>query len=173
MLFAGFVVSNSETGNGAWSLAPRAVLEVCTNGMTREVDAIRRVHLGARLEEGPINWSNETRQAQVELIRNQARDAVATFLSVDYLERFREDMQQAKGIVVQHAVRAVEHVRRSLAFTEEQGMAILEHFLGSGDPTVLGLAQAITFEAQSTVDDDLAFEMEAGAMNAAMLAAGA
>lgn len=173
MLFAGFIVSNSETGNGAWSLAPRAVLEVCTNGMTREVDALRRIHLGGRLEEGIVNWSDETRQAQVELIRNQARDAVATFLSTDYLERFRASMAEAKGIEVRHAVRAVEAVRRTLAFTEEQGISILEHFLGSGDQSVLGLAQAITYEAQSTIDDDLAYEMEAGALNAALLAAGA
>lgn len=170
LLFAGLVASNSETGNGAWSIAPRAVVEVCTNGLTREVDAIRRIHIGGRLDEGVIDWSADTRQAQIDLIRAQARDAVATFLSTEYLERFREDMAEAQGRQVRHAVRAVEHVRRTLSFTEEQGIAILEHFLGSGDSTALGLAQAITRQAQE-VDDDLAYEAEASALAVAMTAA--
>lgn len=173
LLFAGFVAENSETGNGAWTLTPRAVVQVCTNGLTRSVDAIRKVHLGGRLEEGPIVWSTATRQAQVELIRNQARDSVATFLSVDYLERFREEMANAAGVEVTRPVHAVEHIRRTLSFTPEQGESILAHFLGSGDESALGLAQAITHEAKSTMDDDLAADMEAGAINAALMAAAA
>ena len=171
LLFAGFVAENSETGNGAWTLTPRAVVQVCTNGMTRSVDATRRVHLGGRLDEGPIVWSTATRQAQIELIRNQARDSVATFLSTDYLERFRVEMANAAGVAVIRPVHAVEHIRRTLNFTPEQGESILAHFLGSGDESALGLAQAITHEAQSTMDDDLAADMEAGAINAALMAA--
>lgn len=163
LLFAGLVASNSETGNGAWTIAPRAIVQVCTNGMTREVDAVRRIHIGGRLEEGVINWAADTRQAQIDLIRNQARDAVSTFLSTDYLDKFRDDLYHAAGIEVHHAVRAVEHVRRTLSFTEEQGMSILSHFLASGDSSALGLAQAITHEAQ-TADDDLAYEAEAMAL---------
>jgi len=41
VVFAGFVLTNSETGCGAFTLTPRLVVQVCRNGMT-----ITRVILG-------------------------------------------------------------------------------------------------------------------------------
>lgn len=34
VVFAGMVVSNSETGHGSFSITPRIVAQVCDNGMT-------------------------------------------------------------------------------------------------------------------------------------------
>jgi hypothetical protein len=34
VVFSGFVISNSETGCGAFTLTPRLVVQVCRNGMT-------------------------------------------------------------------------------------------------------------------------------------------
>jgi len=34
VVFAGFVISNSETGGGAFTITPRLVVQVCRNGMT-------------------------------------------------------------------------------------------------------------------------------------------
>jgi hypothetical protein len=48
-VFAGFVISNSETGCGAFTLTPRLIVQVCRNGMTIIKDAIRAVHLGSGL----------------------------------------------------------------------------------------------------------------------------
>ena len=47
MVFAGWVLSNSETGCGAFTITPRLVVHVCRNGMTITKDALRAVHLGA------------------------------------------------------------------------------------------------------------------------------
>jgi hypothetical protein len=68
VVFAGFVLSNSETGCGAFTLTPRLVVRVCDNGMTITRDAIRAVHLGERLGEGIVTWSGTTQDKILELI---------------------------------------------------------------------------------------------------------
>jgi hypothetical protein len=41
-----FVLSNSETGHGSFSITPRLIAQVCSNGYTITRDAMREVHLG-------------------------------------------------------------------------------------------------------------------------------
>jgi len=170
MMWAGIAVENSEVGAGAFTLSPRAVVQVCKNGMTRSVDAMRRVHLGSRMEEGIVNWSDETRRAQIDLIRNQARDAVGTFLNPDYLQRFADDMARAQGQTVEQPTQAVAYIATALGYSDTDRDAILTHFLRSGDETALGLAQAVTFHAQDLDSDGFA-DAEDQAMTVALAAA--
>lgn len=60
VVFAGFVISNSETGHGSFSIIPQITIQVCDNGMTFTRDAMREVHLGGRLQDGVIRWSSDT-----------------------------------------------------------------------------------------------------------------
>jgi len=85
-IFAGLVIKNSETGGGAFSIVPRLVVKVCNNGLQMTRDAMRAVHLGSKLEEGVITWSEETQQQELSLITTKTRDAVATFLDVEYMK---------------------------------------------------------------------------------------
>ena len=85
VLFAGFVISNSEVGDGAWSITPRIVAEICGNGLQITADVTRAVHLGSRQDEGVVRYSADTMDKELALITARARDAVATFLSPDYL----------------------------------------------------------------------------------------
>ena len=60
---------------------------------------MRAVHLGERLSEGAINWSEETQAKTLELITLKSRDAVQTFLDIDYMTkviRSMEDQAQAE-----------------------------------------------------------------------------
>jgi hypothetical protein len=94
MLFAGVEIANSDTGNGAFSVAPRAVFEVCSNGMRKSVE-FRRTHIGAQLETGVIDWSSHTFEQALGMLQSQVTDAVATFISEDYLNRVVQEMQAA------------------------------------------------------------------------------
>ena len=87
VVFAGFVISNSETGCGAFTLTPRLVVQVCRNGLTITKDAIRAVHLGERLDEGVVTWSGNTLDKTLALITARTTDAVATFLDPGYADR--------------------------------------------------------------------------------------
>ncbi|EFC79709.1 hypothetical protein [Parafrankia sp. EUN1f] len=87
VVWAGFVLTNSEVGAGAFSITPRLVVQVCNNGLTIARDAMRQVHLGARLEEGTVSWSRDTQRKALALVTAKVRDSVAAFLTVDYVER--------------------------------------------------------------------------------------
>jgi hypothetical protein len=159
-VFAGFVLSNSETGHGSFSITPRLVVEVCTNGLTLKRDVVSARHLGAKLDDGVIRYSDETRQANLQLITSQAADAVRTFLDVDYMRKVIDEMTEQAGHEVKEAERAVKEVTQKIecpALYDD----VLTAFIKGGQTTRGGLVQAVTAAAQSAdIDADLAFQME-------------
>jgi hypothetical protein len=171
LVFAGFVISNSETGNGSFSLTPRITVQVCNNGMTITRDALREIHLGARLDEGVIRWSATTQQTALDLITRKATDAVTTFLDHAYIDRTLAAIQDQAGVHIRDVPATVEHVAKELRFTAEQQQTILDHFIDAGDRTAGGILHAITSTAQTQPDADDAHTLERHALRAMTLAA--
>ncbi len=171
LVFAGFIVTNSETGHGSFSITPRITVQVCTNGMTISSDVLREVHLGGRLAEGVVRWSAATQQAALELVSRQAADAVATFLDRGYVERTIAGIQEQAGVRVREVPATIEHVAKELRFSEAQAQTILAHFIDSGDRTAGGVLHAITSAAQTLADADAAYELERAGLKAMSLAA--
>lgn len=132
VLWAGIEVINSETGHGRFTIAPRAVVQVCRNGLTRPVE-FARAHIGAALDEGPVDWSAETRRRALDLVTAQVEDAVRTFCSVDYLRSVVDAMRVAAGLAVASAVGAVEAVQRRHDLSEAETRAVLDCFMRGGD----------------------------------------
>ena len=163
VVFAGFVISNSETGGGAFTLTPRLVVQICGNGMTIKVDAMRGIHLGAKQDEGVIRWSNETLQKNLELVTSKARDAAATFLDPDYV-RARVD-QLGKAGDEKATVDQVQTIAKQLSYPPERTAAVLDFFVSGGQPTLGGVANAITAAAQHEPDADVAADMEVAAVD--------
>jgi hypothetical protein len=171
LVFAGFVLSNSETGHGSFSITPRLIAQVCSNGYTITRDAMREVHLGGRLDAGVVQWSAGTQQAAIELISRQAADATATFLTGDYLRRSLADIEQRAGVPVRDVPATLKYVAAQCRFTDDQQAAILDHFIGGADRTAGGVLQAVTSAAQAQEDADAAYEMERLGLRAMTLAA--
>ena len=159
VLWAGIEITNSETGNGAFAIAPRAVIQVCRNGLTRAVD-FRRAHIGVSLEQGTIDWSADTQRRALELVTSQVRDAVATYINPRYLEATADEMRRAKGIEVDNARVAVDVVRERFGLTEAERDNVFELFAAGGDRSVLGLANAVGAAAQLAEDGDHQSELE-------------
>jgi hypothetical protein len=170
VVFAGFEVSNSEVGHGAFSIAPRAIIQVCTNGMTWRSHAIRAQHLGGKLPEGTIQWSDETQAKNLELIKAKTIDAVRAFLDADWLQSQLDDLTERAGVEVRKPEETVKHVAAKLRYTEAQQDDILSMFIKGGDVTAGGIMQAVTASAQNQADADLAADMEADAIRALDLA---
>jgi hypothetical protein len=169
-VFAGFVISNSEVGSGAFSIVPRLIVEVCSNGMTIQKDAVRNVHLGGKLDHGVIRWSQETESTNLKLITQKARDSVATFLDVDYMTKVVRDMEELSGKEIK-VVDDVKLVTKKLAFDQEQSDLVFAMFVKGGQMTAGGVLNAVTAAAQETKDADKAHEMESSAFKALELAA--
>jgi hypothetical protein len=171
LVFAGFVLSNSETGHGSTSIAPRITVQVCGNGLTISKDAMREVHLGGRLGEGVIQWSQATRDKDLELITRQAADAVSTFLDRDYVERVIAELTADAGVRVDDVPATVTHVGKQLRFTDAQQDTILNHFIDGADRTSGGILHAVTSAAQTLEDADDAYHLERCGVRAMQLAA--
>lgn len=168
-VFAGFVISNSEVGNGAFSITPRLIVEVCNNGMTISKDAMRAVHLGSRMDEGLIRWTQDTEKKELALVTAKARDAVATFLDVDYMKSVIADMEKQAGKPIQK-VDDVHVVTKKLGFDEEVRDSVFAMFVRGGQLTAGGVMNAVTAAAQEVKDADKAAEIEASSVKALELA---
>ena len=171
LVFAGFVISNSETGNGSFSITPRITVQVCSNGMTITRDALREIHLGSRLDEGVIRWSAATQQTALDLVTRKATDAVTTFLDHAYINRTLSAIQDQAGVRIHDVPATIEHVSKELRFTESQAQTILDHFIDAGDRTAGGILHAVTSTAQTLPDADDAHTLERHALRAMTLAA--
>jgi hypothetical protein len=157
---AGLVLRNSEVGDGAWSLAPQIVVQVCTNGMTVTRDAVRAVHVGSKLDDGVIRWSQDTATKNVELV------AVACFLSPEYLNGAVARLEAKAGAPVGKAQDTITAVVKRLGFAQSHIDGILDHFIKGGQVTAGGVAQAFTSYSQTIDDADVAHEMDAKAIEA-------
>ncbi|MFF3489685.1 DUF932 domain-containing protein [Streptomyces sp. NPDC002701] len=170
---AGFVLTNSEVGSGKYAITPRIVARVCGNGMTITKDAFGKVHLGARMSEGIVEFSKDTQEKNLALITAQTRDAVATFMNRDYVERKLADIQREAGREVTSPAETVELVAKQLRFSDSVRDSVFNHFIKGGQTTAGGIMQAITATAQTLDDGDAAYELETQALSALAIAAAA
>lgn len=171
VVWAGFIVSNSEVGAARTTITPRLTVEVCSNGLTMTADALRATHLGARMDEGVIRWSADTRRAEIDLISRQARDAVTTFLDADYVRAKLAEIERDATVEITAPQATIEHVADQLRFTSGQRDSVFAHFIKGGDTTSGGVLHAVTSAAQLVADADDAYAMEAAGMRAMSLAA--
>ncbi|NEB75664.1 DUF932 domain-containing protein [Streptomyces sp. SID14478] len=171
LISAGFVITNSEVGSGAYTITPRAVFQVCTNGLTMAKDVMRAVHLGGKQEEGVVSWSGQTQRKTLELITAKTADAVRTFLSRDYVEAKVSEIEAAAGVPLAEPTKTIEHVSKALSIGTEAKDRILAHFVQGGQMTAGGVMQAITSTAQTLTDADQAAALEALAVPALTAAA--
>ena len=169
-VFAGFVISNSETGCGAFSLIPRLVVQVCRNGLTVARDAIRAVRLGERLDPGVVTWSGNTLDKTLALITARTTDAVSTLLDPRYADRVIRTIAEQAGRPIADPQQAVQTVSARLRFSDAQQADILAHFIRGGDLTAGGILHAVTSAAQAQTDADNAHDMEAAGLRALEIA---
>ena len=171
VVFAGFELRNSDVGCGAFELAPKLQVKVCRNGLTMDVGRMRKVHLGARLDEGAIDWSSRTTDAQLALITSQTKDAVTTFLSEGHVADLVRTLEERAGVAVTEPTETIKTVTKRLAYDDEIADRVLAHFIAGGQSTAGGVMQAVTSVAQTVADADRAAAMEGDALRALELAA--
>ena len=170
-VFAGFVLSNSETGCGAFTITPRLTVQVCNNGMTMTKDALRSIHIGGKMDEGVIRWTDDTQEKNLALVAAKTRDAVATFLDTAYVEKALAAIEEQATHKLAKPAEAIQIVSTRLRYTEAQTAGILDHFIRGGDTTAGGVLHAVTSYAQVIPDADEAAEFEESGLRALEVAA--
>jgi hypothetical protein len=173
VVWAGLVVSNSDTGGGARMIAPQIRIKLCKNGLTLVAEADRKIHLGGEMAEGVVEWSTETQEQELKLITAQAKDAVRLFLSQDYLNGQVAAIEALAGVPVAEPDVTVKAVAKGAGFTAAEADGILAHFLRGGSYTAGGVANAVTSFSQTIASPDRAAELDRKAVPAMKLAAAA
>lgn len=169
IIFAGFQISNSEVGNGAFSIVPRMVIKVCKNGLVINQDMLRAVHVGSKMDAGVVRWSQDTQEKNAALITAKARDAVATFLDADYMAKVIAGLTDKAGQGVAEPETEVRRITKALNFDQATQDGVLGHFIRGGQMTRGGVMNAITSYAQTVEDADKAADLEASALTALSL----
>lgn len=164
VVFAGFDVSNSETGGGAFTIVPRIVIKVCKNGLTLTGNALRAVHLGSKMDAGIVQWSDDTEQRNLALVTAKARDAVATFLDADYVAKAVAAIDAKAGAPLATPAEDVKTLGKRLQFDEATIDGVLDHFIRGGQMTAGGVVNAITSYAQVVDDADKSADIEGSAL---------
>lgn len=171
IVWAGFDVRTSELGYGAVNLTPVLTVEICGNALRLDVDSFRKIHLGKRQEEGIFQPSSATQRASLELIKNEAADAVRGWLDIDFIRRTVERLEEEAGTPVHNAIETVETVTRGLQFSNAERESVLQMFVLGGTMNAGGIMQAVSAAAQTIENPDRAYEMEGKAIPAMVAAA--
>lgn len=161
-IVSGLVITNSEVGLGTFEIRPRAVIVKCNNGLIAKDESYKRVHLGTKMDEGSVKWSERTKQKNYELVMSQTEDAVGTFLSSDYLGKMVTKIADAHKVQLEHPIDTIQHVCHELSIGEAHKSEILKYFVEDGDSKASGVFQAITRSAQN-MGADAQYEVETAA----------
>jgi hypothetical protein len=164
IVFAGLKVTNSDVGEGARSIAPEIVVQICGNRLTLTASADRAVHLGSNKDEGVIQWSAETMEKELALITAQAADAVQTFLTPEWFFGKVQEIEAMAGAPVNKPEEVIKDVSKAAGFTQGETDDILAHFLRGGAYTAGGVANAVTSVSQTLDNADRAAELDAKAV---------
>ena len=173
LMNAGIRITNSETGKGRLAFIPRAMFQVCRNGMQMNAFGMFKTHLGTRLDEGVIDWSDATIEAHDQLIKSQVKDAVSSFLSKEFLDKMLTEAEKDAGVEIARPETTVQLVAKEMKYTEERADAILKNFMEGRKFTSGGLFQAVTATARdlASVDPDAEYDLASSAPQAMKVAA--
>jgi len=153
-IISGILLTNSEVGMGTFEVAACAQILKCTNRMHDRASKFRKVHLGGKMDEGIIQWSQTTRNKNYELIMSQVKDAVKTYLSQDYLGQLTLKLQRAKDTEIEHPVQVIENISNALNIEQAHRDNILKYFLrDQQSQNALGVLNAVTRESQKMLPD--------------------
>lgn len=159
-LMAGFILTNSETGQGSYQIIPRAIVSACDNGIIWYDEKKRKTHLGTKLELGEVDWSTDTKVLNNDLIVSQFQDYIKHFSSKEFLQMKIDKIEEKAGKQLLHPVEATQNICGLLNMSDEEKSDVLNYFLLSGDISYGGVAQAVTFHAHQQDDGDRRFDLE-------------
>lgn len=160
-IISGFTLTNSEIGAGSFAIMPRALILTCKNGATMATDQLKKIHLGSKMDELGFNKNERVMNANLKLIKEQINHAVKIFLSKEYLSKLVNVYTTLGDKKIDAPVnKIIEVVGKNYNYGEERKANLLKYFIEGGDTRRMGLASAMTFEAQSLNDADLKHDSE-------------
>ena len=154
----GVIIMNSEVGAGKYKVIPFMNVVRCTNGLIGE-EAFTQIHLGLKKGEGLINWSDETLQKSDEALWLQISDVVRHTFDKEIFRSWVDRINGVSRIELKQPTVAVNNVVKTFKIPKGKVEELLLHF-GAEEPTLWGLANAVTSMAQDEENYDTRVEYE-------------
>jgi hypothetical protein len=161
---AGVIISNSEIGLGAVSIAPFAHFLACLNGMVRE-GGKRWAHLGRVADPSDDVYemlTDETRRADDQALLLKVRDTLAAALDKGRFESWLQKLQATTEQRLEgDPVKAIEVLGQKLSLNQEEKASVLRNLIEGGDLSRFGVINAVTRTAETVESYDRASDFEA------------
>lgn len=151
----GFMLSNSEIGQGSLSIKGFFYRSFCENGChfggINTLD-FSRSHLGGRVIEG-VDYSimsDETRQKEDALLMSQTTDVIRALSSPEFSKTMGDQLRMTKDTkLVKNPIEAVDAVAKELGLHQNEKDSVLESFIKDQDYSLWGMANAVTAQANN------------------------
>jgi hypothetical protein len=158
---AGVVISNSEIGLGAASVAALDYRLWCLNGAIAS-EKFRAYHVGKHIEDDAALWADDTRQADDRAVLLKIRDMVASAVNEISFGRRLDKMRTLAGLkTTGNPGEAVKLLAQKVGATEDESSGILTALIEGGDLSAWGLMNAVTKQAHSATSFDRNVEFQA------------
>jgi len=158
---AGGIISNSEVGLGSIGVAGFIWRLRCLNGM-KTGEAFRKNHVGRQVEEGEMDWADDTRALDDQTLMLKVRDMVRAVVDET---KFRATLGKMQGLtqvrVTGDPAKAIEVLAQKVNVNETEKGGILRALIEGGDLSAWGMLNAVTAQAHTATDYDRAVELEA------------
>lgn len=159
---AGFVLKNSETGHGAYSLEQMLFRLVCLNGMTVG-ESISRRHVGARIADGDV-FSDRTRRLDDQTLLSATRDLIEAAVDETRFQALAARMgETANTAPTPDPVGTVGRLAKAQGLSEQEQGLVLSNFVSNAARdglTLFGLLNAVTQASQNVESYERATELE-------------
>jgi hypothetical protein len=156
----GLIVSNSEVGDGAFSVEPFMWRLICKNGAIGPM-ALYKIHLGGRLGLGELIFKDETRRMMDASLWAQVRDTIDATFSPKVFKAFMDQVRQAQGVDLgQDDIKEIlDTTVKDLYLSDEKKLDLIKYFGKEGD-TLVGFVNGITRLAQDFPSYDRQVQLE-------------
>ncbi len=166
----GFILSNSEVGQGYCRLDVLLIDRYCTNGCifsSENLGQVKIMHRGRNFNElvsGTIIAPHQGGEA-IAKMESAIRTAVKTAFDKDLYLSYREVLQQAANIKIddggEHDMELfAKQIGRICGLTESEHKAVAQRMLETGDRSLFGIQAALTDEAKYARNYDRKLELE-------------
>lgn len=156
---SGWILTNSEVGDGAVTVLPLIERLICSNGAIINEASMRRTHLTRRQlgdgRDASELFSDQTKRLSDAALLSQLADVIRSTVDENKFEmrlnKFRDAAEQRIDGAVEEVV---EVTAQRFGFMENEKQSVLRNLINGGDLSRNGMIQAVTAAAQ---DDEISY----------------
>lgn len=159
IVYGGIIIANSETGHGSYKVMPFIHVMVCNNGMISD-RIFKRVHLGKKIEENFINWSEQTNQLEDKILWSKLTDMIHNTFNKETFQKWINEINKVASERIEKPTIAINKTVKAFPEISEQDTDLLLQEFANFGYNKFGLVQAVTRVAQEQKDYEKQIQYE-------------